>query len=104
MTRRRDRARPGHGAGPVPPIPYASQSRRAGWLLSGAGLLCLVLLTALKIVTEGDAFSLLDLVVDVVSVLLTIAACVAVLAMARSSGGAAPPDDRRGAGASGSRN
>ena len=55
------------------------------------------LLAALEVATEGEAFSPADLIGDAVGVLLTIGACVAVMAMVRRTGSHEAPDARRSA-------
>ena len=51
---------------------------RTRWLLAGVGCGSFVLLLVLEIVTEEDAISPLDLIVDAVTILLTISAAVGV--------------------------
>ena len=57
--------------------------RQIRWALAGIGSTCFALLLALEIVTEGDELSLLDLVVDGLSILLTIGAAVGVALLAQ---------------------
>jgi DNA-binding CsgD family transcriptional regulator len=57
--------------------------RRIRWLLAGVGLGSFVLLLVLEIVTEGDELSPLDVVVDAVTILLTISAAVGVALLAQ---------------------
>jgi DNA-binding CsgD family transcriptional regulator len=57
--------------------------RRIRWLLGGLGLLSFALLLALEIVTEGDELSPLDLLVDAIGILLTVAAAVGVALLAQ---------------------
>lgn len=57
--------------------------RQIRWALAGIGSSCFALLLALEIVTEGDELSLLDLVVDGLSILLTIGAAVGVALLAQ---------------------
>ena len=52
--------------------------RAIRWIFGGVGLASFVLLLGLEIVTESDQMSPLDLVVDAVSILLTIGAAVGV--------------------------
>jgi DNA-binding CsgD family transcriptional regulator len=52
--------------------------RRIRWLLAGVGIGSFVFLLVLEIVTEEDEISLLDLLVDAVTILLTISAAVGV--------------------------
>ena len=53
------------------------------WLLAGMALSSFVLLLTLEIVTGGDELSLLDLLVDAVSILLMIGAAVGVALLAQ---------------------
>ena len=57
--------------------------RQTSWLFGGLGLACFVILLTLEIVTEGDEISLADIVVDALSILLTIGAAVGVGLMAQ---------------------
>jgi DNA-binding CsgD family transcriptional regulator len=57
--------------------------RRIRWLLGGIGAISFALLLALEIVTEGDELSPLDLLVDAISILLTIGAAVGVALLAQ---------------------
>ena len=52
--------------------------RQIRWILASVGLGCFVLLLTLEIVTEEDEIFALDLLVDAVSILLTIGAAVGV--------------------------
>lgn len=61
----------------------ALSERQTRWLLAGLGLGCFVFLLALEIVTESDEVSPLDLLVDAVSILLTIGAAVGVALLAQ---------------------
>lgn len=56
--------------------------RRTRWLFAGLGFGCFVLLLTLEIVTERDEFSLQDMLVDALTILLEIgtAVCLALLA------------------------
>ncbi len=56
---------------------------RTRWLLAGVGCGSFVLLLVLEIVTEEDAISPLDLIVDAVTILLTISAAVGVALLAQ---------------------
>ena len=56
---------------------------RIRWLLAGVGCGSFVLLLVLEIVTEEDAISPLDLMVDAVTILLTISAAVGVALLAQ---------------------
>lgn len=55
-----------------------SNERRTTWTYAAAGILCFVLLLSLEIVTETDDLSAADIVIDAVSILLTIGAAVGV--------------------------
>jgi DNA-binding CsgD family transcriptional regulator len=57
--------------------------RRIRWLLGGTGAISFALLLALEIVTEGDELSPLDLLVDAITILLTIGAAVGVALLAQ---------------------
>jgi DNA-binding CsgD family transcriptional regulator len=57
--------------------------RRIRWLLGGMGAISFALLVTLEIVTEGDELSPLDLLVDAISILLTIGAAVGVALLAQ---------------------
>jgi DNA-binding CsgD family transcriptional regulator len=57
--------------------------RKLRWLLAGMALSSFVLLLTLEIVTGGDELSLLDLLVDAVSILLMIGAAVGVALLAQ---------------------
>lgn len=57
--------------------------RQIRWVLAGAGSGCFVLLLSLEIVTEEDDISLLDLLVDALTILLTIGAAVGVALLAQ---------------------
>lgn len=61
----------------------SDSERRIRWWLGGAGLGCFALLLFLEIVTEGDELSPVDLVVDAMSILLTIGAAVGVALLAQ---------------------
>jgi DNA-binding CsgD family transcriptional regulator len=52
--------------------------RQTRWLLGGVGLGCYALLLALEILTEGDEISVADMLIDAVTLLLTIGATVGV--------------------------
>jgi DNA-binding CsgD family transcriptional regulator len=52
--------------------------QRIRWLLAGVGIGSFALLLGLEVVTEGDEISLFDLLVDAVTLLLTISAAVGV--------------------------
>ena len=75
--------------------------RRIRWLLAGVGPGCFPLLLGLEIVTEGDELSLADLLVDALSILLSIGAAVGVALLAQrlhgqheEKGADARPGDR----------
>jgi DNA-binding CsgD family transcriptional regulator len=57
--------------------------RRIRWLLAGVGAISFALLLALEIVTEGDELSPLDLLVDAIGILLTVAAAVGIALLAQ---------------------
>jgi DNA-binding CsgD family transcriptional regulator len=57
--------------------------RKIRWLLAGVALGSFVLLLTLEIITESDELSLPDLLVDAVSILLTIGAAVGVALLAQ---------------------
>lgn len=57
--------------------------RQIRWLLAGLGLGCFALLLTLEIVTEEDELSLLDILVDALTILLTIGAAVGVALLAQ---------------------
>jgi DNA-binding CsgD family transcriptional regulator len=57
--------------------------RRIRWLLTAAGAGCIALLLVLEIVTEGDELSPFDLLVDALTILLTIGAAVGVALLAQ---------------------
>lgn len=57
--------------------------RRIRWLLAALGLGSFALLLTLEIATEGDELSLIDLLVDAASILLTIGAAVGVALLAQ---------------------
>ncbi|HZA65788.1 MAG TPA: hypothetical protein VE592_02510 [Geminicoccaceae bacterium] len=57
--------------------------RTIRWLLAGGALGAFALLLTLEIVTEGDEISLPDLLIDAVSILLTIGAAVGVALLAQ---------------------
>lgn len=61
----------------------ALSERQTRQILAGLGLACFVLLLALEIVTESDEVSLVDLLVDAMSIMLTIAAAVGVALLAQ---------------------
>ena len=52
--------------------------RQTRWAFAGMGFGCFVLLLTLEVVTEGDELEPLDVIVDAVSILLTIGAAVGV--------------------------
>ncbi len=57
--------------------------RQTRWILAGLGLGCFMVLLALEIATEGDELEPLDVLVDGVSILLTIGAAVGVALLAQ---------------------
>lgn len=57
--------------------------RAIRWLLGGLGAGCFALLLTLEIVTEGDELSLSDVLVDALSLVLTIGAAVGVALLAQ---------------------
>lgn len=57
--------------------------RRIRWLLAGLGFGCFALLLILEIVTENDEIAPVDVLVDAVSLLLTIGAAVGVALLAQ---------------------
>ena len=61
----------------------ALSERNIRWSLASLGSTCFVLLLVLEIVTEGDELSPLDVIVDAVSLLLTIGAAVGVALLAQ---------------------
>jgi DNA-binding CsgD family transcriptional regulator len=57
-------------------------NRQTNWLFGGVGLGCFALLLSLEVVTESDALSLTDILVDALAMLLTIGAAVGVALVA----------------------
>ncbi len=57
--------------------------RQIRWLLAGLGLGCFALLLTLEIVTEEDELELVDILVDALTILLTIGAAVGVALLAQ---------------------